>query len=371
MPNGMRCSNAWRAAAAGRPRLLLIRGEAGIGKTRLAEELVDWCGLSGITAADGACYAGEGRLAYAPIAAWLKSDALQPALMTLDASWLTDVAQASSRAARGAPRRAGARTGSSKAGSGCASSRRWRRRSGRRLRSSSSSTTCNGPTPTRSNGFTTSCARRRIRRCLVVATVRAEEEQDNPPLGRLLGQLEHDDLLTVDRARPARSGRHGAAGRRSRRASARRGRRWRARSAKPKAIRCSSSNAGAWSWRRRRPPRADARCRGCSRLSPRGWRCSRRTRARVAEVAAAIGRDFRFDILAQASDLEEDALVRALDELWRRHIVRVQADERWDFSHDRIREVAYGGIGPARAPPDPSPHRAGDRAAVRRIGSTT
>ena len=41
-------------------------------------------------------------------------------------------------------------------------------------------------------------------------------------------------------------------------------------------------------------------------------------------------------------------LVRALDELWRRHIVRVQADERWDFSHDRIREVAYSGIGPAR-----------------------
>ena len=35
----------------------------------------------------------------------------------------------------------------------------------------------------------------------------------------------------------------------------------------------------------------------------------------VAEVAAAVGRDFRFDILAQASDLEEDALVRALDEL--------------------------------------------------------
>ena len=68
----------------------------------------------------------------------------------------------------------------------------------------------------------------------------------------------------------------------------------------------------------------------------------------VAEVASAIGRDFRFDILEQASDLEENALVRALDELWRRHIVRVQTDERWDFSHDRIREVTYGAIGPAR-----------------------
>ena len=68
----------------------------------------------------------------------------------------------------------------------------------------------------------------------------------------------------------------------------------------------------------------------------------------AAEVAAAVGRDFRFDILANASDLEESALVRALDELWRRHIVRVQADERWDFTHDRIREVTYAGIGPAR-----------------------
>jgi tetratricopeptide (TPR) repeat protein len=68
----------------------------------------------------------------------------------------------------------------------------------------------------------------------------------------------------------------------------------------------------------------------------------------AAEVAAAVGRDFRFDILAQASDLEEAALVRALDELWQRHIVRVQADERWDFSHDRIREVAYSSIAPAR-----------------------
>ena len=41
--------------------------------------------------------------------------------------------------------------------------------------------------------------------------------------------------------------------------------------------------------------------------------------------------------------------MRALDELWRRAIVRVQAGERWDFAHDRFRELAYAGIGPARA----------------------
>jgi hypothetical protein len=53
--------NAWRAAAAGRPRLFLIRGEAGIGKTRLAEELIDWCSLQSISAVTARCYAGEGR----------------------------------------------------------------------------------------------------------------------------------------------------------------------------------------------------------------------------------------------------------------------------------------------------------------------
>src|SRR5262245_59662586 len=82
---------AWQATVEGRPGLFLIRGEAGSGKTRLAEELVDWCRLKGIGAATARCYAGEGRLAYAPIAAWLKSEAVESALMELDASSLADV----------------------------------------------------------------------------------------------------------------------------------------------------------------------------------------------------------------------------------------------------------------------------------------
>src|SRR5262249_27344370 len=45
----------------------------------------------------------------------------------------------------------------------------------------------------------------------------------------------------------------------------------------------------------------------------------------IAELAAVIGRDFTFSVLAHVSDLEEDAIVRALDELWRRHIIRVQS----------------------------------------------
>ena len=83
----------WREAAHGRARLLVLRGEAGIGKTRLAEELADWCRVKGIGTVTTRCYAGEGRLAYAPVATWLKSAAVQPTLMRLEASVVTDVAR--------------------------------------------------------------------------------------------------------------------------------------------------------------------------------------------------------------------------------------------------------------------------------------
>ena len=182
-------------------------------------------------------------------------------------------------------------------------------------------------------------------RCLVVGTVRAEEEQDNPPLGRLLGHLEHDNLLTtialgpLDQAATAQLAGEVAEHPLDEAALTRTYR--------------ETEGHPLFIVERGRMERQASRAlsgdlpRVQSVVAARLALLSEDARA-AAEVAAAVGRDFRFDILAQASDLEEDALVRALDEFWQRHIVRVQADERWDFSHDRIREVAYGGIGPAR-----------------------
>ena len=62
----------WREKATGGARLALISGEAGIGKTRLAEALVEWVGRQGIPALTARCYATEGELAYAPAVAWLR-----------------------------------------------------------------------------------------------------------------------------------------------------------------------------------------------------------------------------------------------------------------------------------------------------------
>ena len=177
--------------------------------------------------------------------------------------------------------------------------------------------------------------------------MRAEEEQDNPPLGRLLGHLEHDDLLTtialgpLDQAATAQLAGEVAEQPLDEAALART---FRETEGHPLFI----VERGRMELARQPGASGDDELpRVQSVVAARLALLSEEARA-AAEVAAAVGRDFRFDILAQASDLEEDALVRALDELWRRHIVRVQADERWDFSHDRIREVAYGGIGPAR-----------------------
>ncbi|HMN30743.1 MAG TPA: hypothetical protein PKE45_21500, partial [Caldilineaceae bacterium] len=68
-------------------------GEAGIGKTRLAEELATWAGRQGIRTARTRAYAAEGALAYAPVAEWLRTDALRAGWHRLDAVWLTELAR--------------------------------------------------------------------------------------------------------------------------------------------------------------------------------------------------------------------------------------------------------------------------------------
>ena len=61
-----------------------------------------------------------------------------------------------------------------------------------------------------------------------------------------------------------------------------------------------------------------------------------------------IGREFTFDVLIRASGQDEASVVQSLDELWRRQLVREQGVDAYDFSHDKIRAVAYAGISPIR-----------------------
>ena len=69
---------SWRRMVRGGAGLVVIRGEAGIGKSRLAAELCEWARQQGIASASSRAWAAEGRLAYAPVADWLRSAALTP-----------------------------------------------------------------------------------------------------------------------------------------------------------------------------------------------------------------------------------------------------------------------------------------------------
>jgi tetratricopeptide (TPR) repeat protein len=68
----------------------------------------------------------------------------------------------------------------------------------------------------------------------------------------------------------------------------------------------------------------------------------------LAEVAATIGRQFTFPVLQAVGDGDEEGLVRGLDELWQRRIVRERGADAYDFGHDKLREAAYTALSSAR-----------------------
>jgi DNA-binding SARP family transcriptional activator len=68
----------------------------------------------------------------------------------------------------------------------------------------------------------------------------------------------------------------------------------------------------------------------------------------LMEVAAVTGRESSFALLKQASELNEPDLIKALDELILHRIIRQHHSGSYDFTHDKLREVAYEEIGDAR-----------------------
>jgi tetratricopeptide (TPR) repeat protein len=65
-------------------------------------------------------------------------------------------------------------------------------------------------------------------------------------------------------------------------------------------------------------------------------------------VAAAIGKSFRFDALAAATGRSEDSLLDELDEATAAQLLRPGRGDEFVFTHDKIREVLYGEMNPIR-----------------------
>jgi AAA ATPase domain/Bacterial transcriptional activator domain len=96
----------WRTTAAGRPGLALVRGGAGVGKTRLVAEVAELARLQGAVVASSQCFGTSGRVALAPVADWVRSPAVLSAAATLDPAWRAEVDRLVPSGGRG-ERRAG------------------------------------------------------------------------------------------------------------------------------------------------------------------------------------------------------------------------------------------------------------------------
>ena len=83
----------WRRSARGHAHFVLIAGEPGIGKTRLAEELLTWADRQGIGSVRARSYAAAGELAYAPVIDWLRLPMLQASLDEMDEVWLPEISR--------------------------------------------------------------------------------------------------------------------------------------------------------------------------------------------------------------------------------------------------------------------------------------
>ena len=344
---------AYRVAAAGKPQLVILSGEAGIGKTRLAEELLLWTDRQGIVSAIARCYAAQGELPYAPVAAWLR--ALPPP--QIDTAWLAEVARLLPELQPDPPLPSFAHNVAES----------WRRH---RLFEGLAHMTLEGRQPlVLLLDDVQWCDRDTLEwlhyllgfnpraRLLIVGTLRVENLMDNEALLRLLNALRRTDQLDEIVLQPLNEAASFAL------AEHLSGGEMDPSLARPlylgsegnplfivEMVRLQMTDSSPMGAAHREkmasatlslPPKVrmvlEARL---AQLTP--------SARELASLAATIGREFTFTLLAQACPCDEDTLVRDLDELWGRRIVREQGEDAYGFSHDRLREVAYDSLSAAR-----------------------
>ena len=329
----------WRAAVAGRRGLVLVRGGAGVGKTRLVAEVAEMARLQGAVVATAQCFGAAGRLALAPVADWLRNDAVQSAAATLDPAWRAEV---------GRLLPAGGRSTGYRATTAAWQRHRFFEGLARALIAVrrplllvlDNVQWCDQETM----AFITLClGLADDAPLLVAATLRQEDLGEDRELAGWIVRMRATGLLTeislgplqaADTARLAEA----ISGHRLPEAGT--GLLHAATGGFPlyviEAARGTTDPGGT-------PlPAGDLAAVLRKRLE-QGTAAARE----VAGLAAAVGTNFTLDLLTEASDLDADAVVAAVDELWRRRIVREFRDG-YDFSHDLLRETAYAGISPPR-----------------------
>lgn len=348
---------AWRKANRGAVQWVLLSGEAGIGKTRLVEELVHWAGQQGIQTAVLRGYAAGRDLAYASIVECLRSKPVASLVGRLDAIWRSELARLLPELSAEDPclPQPGSPAG------------RWQRQ---RLFEALARVFAS-----RNRPFvlvlddlqwyaheTLKWLSFLVRfdphaRLLVVGCLRSDEIDANYPVFQLLLDLRAMDLFTeLPVTALSAEETYELAARLTEHAldDAAALALYRFTEGNPffvvETVHASLSAAGLASGQEslvpgatlpNLPPKVQSVIQArLARLSPDAHE--------LVALAATIGRSFTYDVLVQAWAHSEDSVVRCLDELWQCRIVREQGANAYDFTHDRIRDVAYAEISPAR-----------------------
>jgi DNA-binding SARP family transcriptional activator/tetratricopeptide (TPR) repeat protein len=358
-----RLCRRWQEALTGVAGFAVVAGEAGIGKTRLLDELASVVQRSGGDAMRARCFAARGRLALAPVSEWLRSPALRSARGRLDPVWAREVDRLvpPPGADPAAPLRPMADA--------------WQRHRffeglARAVLSAGRPVLlvlddlqwCDEDTLA---WLQLLLHLGREDPLLVVASTRLEEAEGNAELTEMLrvlrsaGQVVDVSLTPLDAersaelaaevlgttlARPEADWLYAATGgyplfvvesvranvldHLDRTASS---------GAWPTAPTAGPAAAsGVLTTLARPDPGPQARAVLADRIGQAGPAARE-----VAELAAVIGRDFTVELLTEASDLDPDVVVGAVDELWRRRIIREHSAASYDFFHDLLRDSAY------------------------------
>ena len=339
---------SWHDASAGHARVLAVYGGAGVGKSRLVSELVRRARGEGTVVGRSVCFDTGGRLSLAPVADWLRHAELIAARGRLGPEWIAEVDRlvpAETQAAAQPQRSPGATPTEDV----------WQRHRffeavARALLAPARPLLLVLDNLQWSDPDTLSFVRFLLNfapqaRLLVATTVRSGARDLDPTIEAWLGQMRDEGLLTEISLGPLDVAETTAL------ATALTGRRFDA--AEAELLYDATGGfplyivEAARSVAQDQPGASSGQLVGWMGILPKRIQQLSPAGREVAGLAAALGRDFSIPLLAEASDLDVETVVLAVDELWWRRIIR-QIGDHYDFSHDLLRSTAYNAVTPAR-----------------------
>jgi DNA-binding SARP family transcriptional activator/predicted ATPase len=326
-----RIEKVWQEPAEIGPRVAVISGEPGIGKTRFADEFSLSWQRRGLATARARCYPGQGQISYAPVAEWLSSEAVSAGLNGLMPAQRAELGRLRPEILAGIHSDTGRADGQP-------SDERWQRVLLHQSLNSAigrvkeplllyldDAQWCDTDSLDWMNALLTSSAGRRA---FLLVTARSDETGREHPFSEFLAGLRQSVQVLDFPLEPL--------------------------DAKDTAELARRESATMLEQEDLEEIFRDSRGNPLFivesvRAGLHGGRVHAIIAARLAKLSGAayelaglasvVGRPFSFELMQRATDWDERSVAASLDELWNRRIIEGRGAE-YDFTHDRIREVA-------------------------------